>query len=291
MNSEISTEITLQPLRRYKLDAAIIFSDILIVPSILGQKVDFGGNKGPVLSTLNIDRFKKNNENIFKAKLLPVYKSIKLTRKKLNNTKSLISFIGAPWTLLVYMFGLKTDKNTIDQKKLSLKENDIKEIIPKLISYLCIHIEEQRNAGSDVVQIFDSWAGLIPNDKINELCYKPNKKIVDFCKEKKIPVICFPKGIKENYKTFTDIVRPNGISIDYDVNPNWAKENLKDVCIQGGLDPKILFEEENYLMSKVENYLSTFSDRPYIFNLGHGLLPETNPDILIKIIDKVNKFK
>ena len=86
-------------------------------------------------------------------------------------------------------------------------------------------------------------------------------------------------------------MRPNGISIDYDVNPNWAKENLKDVCIQGGLDPKILFEEENYLMSKVENYLSTFSDRPYIFNLGHGLLPETNPDILIKIIDKVNKFK
>ena len=156
----------------------------------------------------------------------------------------------------------------------------------KLINYLCLHIENQVKAGADVVQIFDSWAGLIPQEDLNNFCYVPNSKIVDFCKKKGIPVICFPKGIKENYKDFNNFVKPDGINIDYNVDPKWAKENLKNTVIQGGLDPKILLLSEEKIYSTARKYLDAFKGLPYVFNLGHGMLPETDP----YKVDKLIKF-
>ena len=291
LNSNLSSEITLQPLKRFKLDAAIIFSDILIVPYVLGQDVIFKTSRGPLLSPFNLNYFLKNDKKKFNQKLNPVYESIKITRNNLDKKKSLISFVGAPWTLIVYMFGLKSSKNKINLTKLRKNENEIKIVLDKIINYLCNHIINQIKAGADVVQIFDSWAGLIPKKNLFNYCYEPNKKIVDFCKKNKVPVICFPKGIKKNYIDFAAVVNPDCLSLDYDIDPIWAKNNLNKFCLQGGMDPKILFKDENEIFKEVDRYLDVFKDHPYIFNLGHGLLPGTNPDILQKVVERVNNFK
>ena len=284
LNSELSSIITLQPIERFNLDSAIIFSDILMVPYALNQKVEFLKNHGPKLENFDLESFLKNDDLKFTEKLKPVYKAIEITRKKLNKEKSLISFIGAPWTLLVYMIGAKQDKNEIDLKIINKKKDEIDLILEKLINYLCLHIENQVKAGADIVQIFDSWAGSIPQEDLNNFCYSPNSKIVEFCKKKDIPVICFPRGIKENYKDFNDLVKPDGINIDYTVDPNWAKENLKDTVIQGGLDPKILLLSDEEIYSNARKYLDAFKGLPYVFNLGHGMLPDTNPDKVDKLI-------
>ena len=211
LDSDLSSEITLQPIKRFNLDSAIIFSDILMVPYALGQKVSFIKNQGPILETFNTQKFLSNDKTNFTQNLQPVYKAIKITREKLDKKKSLISFIGAPWTLLVYMLKAKQDKDEINLNKIKEKDFEVNLIIDKLHDYLCVHIENQINAGADIVQIFDSWAGFLSTKDLPRFCYTPNLKIVEFCKKKKIPVICFPRGIKENYKEFNNVVKPNGL--------------------------------------------------------------------------------
>ena len=290
LNSKLSSEITLQPIKRFNLDSAIIFSDILTVPYALGQKVNFVKDMGPKLNQFNFETFKDNDKNSFTQKLEPVYEAIRITRDKLNKEKSLIAFIGAPWTLLVYMLGMKHNKTQLDYEKIKLLSNKIRMILDKLIEYLFIHIENQINAGADVVQIFDSWAGLIKQEDFNNYCIKPNSKLVSLCKSKNIPVICFPRGIGENYKKFNDIVKPDGLNIDYEVDPQWAKSNLKDVVIQGGLNPRFLLASEEEMVKNTREYLDAFKDLPYVFNLGHGLLPETDPDKVEKLIKFYRKY-
>ena len=290
LNSELSSEITLQPIKRFDLDSAIIFSDILMVPFATGQKVEFIKDKGPILEKFDIKKFFDNNKISFTKKLEPVYSSIVKTRKKLDKKKSLIAFIGAPWTLLIYMYGVKLDKNNVNLEKINSKKSDINQIIDKLHEYLCVHIDNQIKAGADVVQIFDSWAGLIPEQDLINYCINPNLRLVNFCKENNIPVVCFPKGIGKNYKKFNDIVKPHGINLDYTIDPSWAKQNLKNVVIQGGLDPKILLSNESQIIKNTEKYLNIFNDIPYVFNLGHGLLPETDPDKVEKLINFYRKY-
>ena len=290
LNSELSSEITLQPIKRFDLDSAIIFSDILMVPHATGQKVEFIKDKGPILEKFDIKKFFDNNKISFTKKLEPVYSSIGKTRKKLDKKKSLIAFIGAPWTLLIYMYGIKLDKNNVNLEKINSKKSDINQIIDKLHEYLCVHIDNQIKAGADVIQIFDSWAGLIPEQDLINYCINPNLRLVNFCKENNIPVVCFPKGIGKNYKKFNDIVKPHGINLDYTIDPIWAKQNLKNVVVQGGLDPKILLSDESQIIKNTEKYLNIFNDIPYVFNLGHGLLPETDPDKVEKLINFYRKY-
>ncbi len=284
LDSNLSSEITLQPIKRFDLDSAIIFSDILLVPYALGQKVDFMRDKGPVLEKFNFQQFIDNDKSTFTKKLYPVYKAIEKTRESLNKKKSLISFIGAPWTLLVYMLGAKLDKNRVDYEKIKNNNFELNQVLEKLNEYLCTHIENQINHGADVIQIFDSWAGLISSEDLHDFCYIPNLKIVEFCKAKKIPVICFPKGIKENFKEFNNVVKPNGINIDYEIDLYWAKENLKNTVIQGGLDPKILLLSEKEILGSAKKYFEAFEGMPYVFNLGHGMLPSTDPNKVKKLI-------
>ena len=291
LNSDLSSEITLQPLKRFDLDAAIIFSDILIVPYALGQDVKFDKEKGPILSNFNLKKFIDVTEYEFSKNLAPVYQAIKKTRNKLNNEKSLISFVGAPWTLIVYMLGFKKNKSELDLSKIVSKKKELKLIFEKLNLFLCTHIKNQIEAGADTVQVFDSWAGLLPDKHIEDYCIEPNKKLVDFCKANSIPVICFPKGLKEKYLKFVEKVKPDCLNIDYDLDPKWANDNLHDVCIQGGMNPKILMESDKTIYKEAEKYLKIFKDRPYIFNLGHGLLPETNPEKLGKLIKFVKEYK
>ena len=193
LNSELSSEITLQPIKRFDLDSAIIFSDILIVPYALGQEITFTKNDGPKLSPLNIESLLNNKKKDFSNKLSPIYKAIEITRKKLKKNKSLICFIGAPWTLLIYMLGLKTNDQKLDLEKFNIYKPQIKKILNEITEYLCIHIKNQINAGADVVQIFDSWAGLVPETNLEDFCFIPNKKIVEFVKARKSLIFAFQR--------------------------------------------------------------------------------------------------
>ena len=291
LDSNLSSEITLQPIKRFDLDSAIIFSDILMVPYALGQKVEFVKNQGPILDNFNLEKFLDNDKISFTQKLHPIYKAIEITRKKLDKKKSLLGFVGAPWTLLIYMLGAKSNKNEINYNRIKEKEFEVNVILDKLNDYLCTHIENQVNAGADVVQIFDSWAGLLTQEDLPNYCYIPNLKIVEFCKKSKIPVICFPKGIKQNYIEFNNVVKPNGLNLDYEIDPVWAKQNLNDVVIQGGLNPKILLSGDKEVQMNAGKYIKIFDDVPYVFNLGHGLLPETEPDKLDRLIKFYRKYK
>ena len=290
LNSELSSEITLQPIKRFNVDSAIIFSDILMIPYALGQNVNFVDKIGPKLSKFDIKTFLKKREKDISQNLSSIYKAIETTRRKLNKNKSLISFIGAPWTLMIYMLELKNSHNNKTKVKINFKEKEIKIIIKKLTEFCCFHIKKQIASGCDVVQIFDSWAGKIPDNKLDEYCFTPNREIVEFCKKERVPSICFPKGIRNKYKTFNEIVKPNGINLDYDIDPLWAKNNLKNVVLQGGMNPKLLLDSDKDMFVGATKYIKIFEDIPYVFNLGHGLLPQTDPDKVKKLIKFYRNF-
>ena len=288
LSENLASEITLQPIKRFNFDAAIIFSDILMLPYGLNQKVEFEKNFGPKLGEFNLDELRNIDEVDFSFKLNPVYRAINITASKINrNEKDLIGFVGAPWTILVYMI------NKISPKK-KLREDFFKDefVINRLLSiidkFLKVHIKNQVEAGASIIQIFDSWAGLLKYN-IPEYIYIPTLSLVEYTKSLGVPVICFPRGIKD-YKNFCDIVKPSAINIDYEINPRTIIEKI-DIPIQGGLDPKILLKDDDILEKEVVKYLSIFKDHPYIFNLGHGIKPETKIEMVEKLITIVRSFK
>tara|TARA_B100001029_G_scaffold177047_1_gene180974 strand:+ start:321 stop:1322 length:1002 start_codon:yes stop_codon:yes gene_type:complete len=285
LNEKLSAEITLQPLKRFNLDAAIIFSDILMLPYGLNQKVEFKKNFGPLLGELNLDEVSKLNEFDFVKKINSVYKAISLVSKnEIIKNKSVIGFVGAPWTLLIYMINRQSPK--LKLKNDFFKDNSfINRILIILEKFLKIHIKHQIDNGAQIIQIFDSWAGLLEEKDLPNYIFFPTLNLVEYVKSLNVPVICFPREIK-NYKEFCEIVKPDAISIDYNVDP---KDIVRDIRIpvQGGLDPKILLTDKETLKKEAKKYLDIFKDHPYIFNLGHGVLPETNPsmmDYLVKIV-------
>ena len=288
LNSDLSTEITLQPIKRFDFDAGIIFSDILMLPYGLNQKVEFEKGFGPKLEPLQLENIKKTNEIDFTKKIQQVYKAI--TKTSLNpimKDKDMIGFVGAPWTILVYMINCSSPKKGLkkDFFKDDLLINETMLIIEK---FLKLHIKNQVDAGAKVIQIFDSWAGLLEN-KIPEYILNPTLRIVEFTKKLGVPIICFPRGIK-NYKNFCDIVKPDAINIDYDIDPEKILREI-DIPVQGGLDPKILLSELEDVKKQALRYLNIFKDHPYIFNLGHGILPETSPDTVEYLVKLVRDFK
>ena len=286
LNPDLVNEITLQPLKRFDIDAAIIFSDILMIPYGLGQQVEFQKGIGPILGDINLDKIVKTDPVDFVQKLLPVYKGIEKVKKNLKD-KPLIGFVGAPWTLLLYMLNKGSPKNNFNFDKIVKDKFLVNRLLKKVEEIICLHIDKQIEAGADIIQIFDSWAGLLPKKELPNYCYIPILKIVEHVKSKKIPTICFPKGIGENYIDFCSTVKPDCISIDYDIDPKWIKEKLKDMPIQGGLDPKILLGDKDEVKKNTEKYLDIFKNYPYIFNLGHGVLPEIKPETIEYIIQLV----
>ena len=289
LNSNLASEITLQPMKKFNLDAAIIFSDILIIPHALKQNIKFEKG-GPRCTNFNLDEFLNTTKNEFLETLKPVYEAIKKTKDSLDKKKSLIAFVGAPWTLLIYLYNLKSKGENITKLNIENKKEK-RLVLDKLNDFLKLHIIKQKESGADVVQIFDSWAGLLNNEDLEEFCYQPNKKLVSFCKDNSIPSICFPKGLKDKYKIFSEKVKPNAINIDYDIDPEWAKKNLTNLCIQGGMKPELLLKDEKLVLDETEKYLEIFKNIPYIFNLGHGILPKTDPEIIKKIVNKIKAVR
>ena len=285
LNPDLSSEITLQPLKRFDLDAAIIFSDILMVPYGLNQKVEFKKSFGPLLGDLNLKEMSELDEIDFVQRIFPIYKTLNLIKKNpLTKNKNIIGFVGAPWTLLVYMINKRSPKKQLID---TFYKDDflLNRILIILEKFLKVHIKNQIDNGADIIQIFDSWAGLLDQRDLPNYVYIPTLNLVDYVKSLGVPVICFPRGIKD-YKNYCDIVKPDAICIDYEVDPLYIRKNIQ-IPVQGGLDPKILLTDIKNLKKEATRYLDIFKDHPYIFNLGHGILPETNianVEYLVKMV-------
>jgi len=288
LNQKLASEITLQPIKRFNLDAAIIFSDILMLPYGLNQIVEFKKNFGPILGNLDITSMSKVDEIDFIQKILPVYKAIKSVSSEMNlKNKSTIGFVGAPWTLLVYMINQQSPKKNV-KKNFFEDEYLINRTLLIIEKFLKIHIKNQIENGANVIQIFDSWAGLLEERDYPNYIYTPTLNLVDYVKSLGVPVICFPREIK-NYKEFCEIVKPDVVNIDYNVDPLMISKNIK-IPVQGGLDPKILLTDQENLKKEILKYLDIFKDHPYIFNLGHGILPETDPVMVEHLINIVRDY-
>ena len=293
LNKNLTPEITLQPLKRFELDAAIIFSDILMLPYGLGQKVEFKKNYGPSLEDLDLNKLLNIKNEDFSNKLNPVYEAINIVSKdKLINEKDLFGFIGAPWTIFVYMLNKKSPKLAKDLKNSifnKIQDKDIQKLLQIIVKFLKIHIKNQVESGATIIQIFDSWAGLLEENSYEDYIYNPTIELVNYTKKLGVPVICFPRNIK-NYNKFCEVVNPSAVNIDYEVDPKIILKEIK-IPIQGGLDPKILLGDKEQLKKEANKYLEIFKDHPYIFNLGHGVLPETDPNMVDYLVKLIKDFK
>jgi uroporphyrinogen decarboxylase len=288
LNANLSSEITLQPLKRFNLDAAIIFSDILMLPYGLNQKVEFEKGFGPRLGEIDLEEMSKLDEIDFIQKIYPVYKAIqKVSLDNAVKNKNIIGFVGAPWTLLVYIINQQSPKKNL---KKDFFKNDflINKILLILEKFLKIHIKNQIENGANVIQIFDSWAGLLEEKDLPNYIYSPTLNLVNYVKSLNTPVICFPREIK-NYKEFCDIVKPDAIGIDYSVDPKKVLQDIK-IPVQGGMDPKILLTDKETIKKETNKYLDIFKNHPYIFNLGHGVLPETDPNMFEYMVNTVKNY-
>tara|TARA_B100000900_G_scaffold211157_1_gene178957 strand:+ start:50 stop:1051 length:1002 start_codon:yes stop_codon:yes gene_type:complete len=288
LNPILSTEITLQPLKRFDFDAAIIFSDILMLPYGLNQNVEFKKNFGPILGKLNLNEMFEMKEIDFVVRVKQVYEAIKnVSDNNILKDKNTIGFVGAPWTILVYMINQQSPKK-------QLKKNffDNKDLIDNLLiiieKFLKIHIKNQVDNGANVIQIFDSWAGLLEETDLPHFIYKPTLNLVKFVQSLNTPVICFPRNIK-NYKKYCDFIKPDAICIDYETDPAKIEKEI-NIPIQGGMDPKVLLADKETLKKEAKKYLDIFKDHPYIFNLGHGVLPETDPGMMDYLVKTVRDY-
>ena len=288
LNSSLSAEITLQPLKRFELDAAIIFSDILMLPYGLNQKVEFKKNFGPLLGDLNLEELSSFSEQNFIEKLNPVYKAINLVKKSdLVKDKTTIGFVGAPWTLLVYMINKKSPKQKLADNFFQ-DSSLVKKILFILDKFLKLHIKKQIDNGAEIIQIFDSWAGLLKTEDLPYFVYIPTLSLVEYVKSLNVPVICFPRGIKD-YKIYCDNINPDAICIDYEIDPLQIRKDIK-IPVQGGMDPKVLLSDKENVKKEALRYLDIFKDHPYIFNLGHGVLPDTDPNMMDYLVKMVKDY-
>jgi uroporphyrinogen decarboxylase len=277
---EIATEITLQPLRRFDFDAAIIFSDILTVPWALGQHVRFEAGEGPKLSALNHgnDLVMLKSEGAV-ARLQPVYDALQMVRAQLDPAKSLIGFAGAPWTVATYMIeGGSSRSFTRTFRWLYQDPQTFRALMDMLASVTAAHLIAQVRAGADTVQIFDTWAGVLPEVPFHDVVIRPTAAIVAEVRAAcpGVPIIGFPKGAGVKLVDYVTGTGVDAVGLDPMTPLGWARQTFGGtVALQGNLDPLLLVAGGAALDAAVERLLTTFAGVPYVFNLGHGIVPET----------------
>ena len=296
LNKDLIIESTKLPFKYYDLDAAIIFSDILMVPWVMKRDLDFVKGQGPVLTPMvpNETKFNKK-EDIFKS-LKPIEDAIRALRKDLPKNVALIGFAGAPWTLSCYMIEGKGSKDFINTRTAIWSSNKwFMDLIETLIDYVAQKLELQAKAGADVLMIFDSWSHMIPNHFFHELGIKPIAKIIEILRSKNVlqPIIGFPfkagtSLIQYSYESNVDC-----IALDWSVDLGWALKNLNSsIVFQGNLDPAALIPENNkYLEESVLSILDKMRNRKLIFNVGHGLTPNCKIENVRNVINIVRNFK
>ena len=282
-DSELASEVTLQPIRRFDLDAAILFADILLIPHALGQNLRFAEGEGPLLDpvTHETDISGFRDKDIL-SDLSPVYETVTRTRAALDDDKAMIGFAGAPWTVATYMLAGRSVK---DPAALRLQLYEHPEFIMDLIDILTDHtityLNAQIDAGADAIQLFDTWAAGLPWPVLDRLSIRPLEKIARALNgsHPETPIIFFPKGVGEKSLDYTMIRYVDGLGIDYGMDPSWARAHLSDhVTVQGGLDPLLVVKGGKEMFDAAEMFLKLFHDVPYIFNLGHGFVPQTPPE-------------
>lgn len=297
-NPEIAAEITLQPIKRFELDAAIFFSDILVIPDALGIKVEFIPNTGPVLSPLNAEKIKslKTNLNIKEVldKLYPCFKTLELVKKELNPNTALIGFCGAPWTVATYMIEGRASKTYEKTKLFFLKHpKEAQILIDILVEVSTQYLLKQIEFGAEILQIFDSWCSCLDPEMFYNFCILPTKKIVENIKQlyPNIPIIGFPRKAGFLYFDYLKHVKVNAVSLDYTI-PYEIGQNIQKITpIQGSLDPvKLVFGGE-ILENEVKSILKNYNKAPFIFNLGHGILPNTPLEHVYNMIDIIKNYK
>ena len=295
-NSEKAAKISLQPIERFDFDFIILFSDILVVPHALGQFVDFKENIGPVLKPINDKQdlnFKKLSKNL--RTLDPIFQTIKIIKKK-KIDKNLIGFCGGPFTVLTYMIEGGTSKNHHQIKsKIKKEKNKTLEIIEILVEFSSMYLIKQIKSGADIVKIFESWAGLLDDEEYQEFVIKPNKKIIENIKTDfpNIPIACFPRGSESKIFQFIENVECDIISLD----EKFPEEILeiakqKNIVLQGNLNPKVLLQGGEKMEETINKILLRFKHNKHIFNLSHGILPQTpivNVQKTIKLIRDFNE--
>ncbi len=289
-NPEFATEVTLQPIRRFNMDAAILFSDILVIPHALGQDLAFKVGEGPVLTPVdNLERLKALSiENLHKH-LNPVYQTVTNLAEKLPNHVALVGFAGAPWTVATYMVNGKGSK---DQAETRLMAYQDRETFQKLIDLLVLSTSEylikQVDHGAEALQIFDSWSGTLPADEFIKWCIDPVKQIVKNIREvhPHIPIIGFPKGAGAKIKNFVKKTKVDAVSIDTSTSTTWVRDVVQPICpVQGNLDPMLLVSGGVPLEKAVYHILDHLKAGPHVFNLGHGIIPQTPPENVKRVSD------
>lgn len=288
---KLASEVTLQPLRRYDLDAAIIFSDILVVPHALGQKVWFEEGEGPKLEPIrSVSDLPTWNEDRFLDHLAPVFEALDLTRAALPDDKALIGFAGAPWTLACYMINGGGSRDYQNVRQFAVQNpSGFQALLDLLVDAISIYLVQKVKAGAQALQIFDSWAGVLSTEEFQNYSVNPTAKIVQNVKQvlPDIPVIGFPRGVGYNYQAYIDRTGIDAVSCDQSIPLPQMKAFQDQVVVQGNLDNLLLCEGGDRMIDQARLICETLKDKPFIFNLGHGVIKETDPDHVTQLIQSV----
>lgn len=293
---DLAVEVTLQPLRRYDFDAAILFSDILVIPDALGQKVEFREGEGPVLEPVkNADDLDRLSVGGVHDHLAPVYETVGRLSKEIPEETALIGFAGAPWTVATYMVEGHGSKDYPKARTWAYREPEsFGKLINLLVEATSAYLIKQIDHGAEVVQLFDTWAGVLSQSQFRRWVIEPTAEIVKRLNQAhpEIPVMGFPRGAGVQYRDFIAETGVSGVSLDNGMPVKWAAENLQPLCtVQGNLDNMALIAGGEMMESEIRAILEGFSKGPHIFNLGHGILPETPPENVGRLADIIKGWK
>ncbi len=292
-NPDLAAEVTLQPIRRYGFDAAILFADILLVPQALGAELWFVTGEGPRLSTItaqrDFDALKPATE--VHETLSPIYETVRILRRELPAETTLIGFAGAPWTVATYMIA---GRGTPDQGPAhGLKEENralFEALLERITEATILYLSAQIEAGAEVVKLFDSWAGSLKGDDFENYALKPAKRIIAALKAKHpgVPVITFPREAGEKYVGFHKATGADCVALDNSVDARWAAEHVQvDGCVQGNLASSHMVTGGQALVDETRAIVEAFRGGPHIFNLGHGITPDADPENVALMIETV----
>ena len=289
---EKATEVTLQPLRRYNFDAAILFSDILVIPDALGQSVAFKEGEGPKLNPIrDAAGLAILSKDKLQSHLAPVFETVSRLSKAIPETTALIGFAGSPWTVATYMVEGAGSKEFVETKKLAYGQPIVfKALIDLLVDATGDYLISQIDHGAEVIQLFDSWAGVLPEEEFSKWVIEPTAKLVARIKAERpgIPVIGFPRGAGALLLPFVERTGVDAVSLDTSVPLEWAAKHIQPkVTVQGNLDPVMLIAGGEAMDHAIDHILKTLGKGPFIFNLGHGILPSTPPENVAHLADRV----
>ena len=292
-NSDLAAEVTLQPIRRYGFDAAILFADILLLPQALGADLWFETGEGPRLSTITsmagVQALKP--KDAIHDTLAPIYQTLRILAQELPRETTLIGFAGAPWTVATYMIAGRGSKDQGAAHALKAADRAtfcalIDTITDATIDYLSMQVQ----AGAEVIKLFDSWAGSLKGQDFQDFAVKPAARIISALKARHpgLPVIAFPREAGEGYIGFAKATGADCVAIDNSVTPHWAAQHVQSTgCVQGNLAPDHMVSGGQGLVDATRRVVGAFRQGPHIFNLGHGITPDANPDHVSLMVDTV----